>query len=272
MGLVPSNEPQTVVHRTGCNLMQASQFYTGLVAEMYDLLVSYQAPVSFFADLIRNGGEPALELGCGTGHPLLPLLAQGLRVEGLDSSRDMLTRCEAKASAQGLHVTLHQQEMQNLALPTRYRTIFFAGASFMLLPDLHDAERTLHRIYHHLEPGGRAVIPLYVPPLSPEAESADDQWRSREKVREEDGATLRFSERFHYDRDHRFRVATLRYEVLHTSQVTESEERPWVLRWYLQEEFRQLLLKAGFASAMAMRENGKPAKESDPAFVFIASR
>ena len=111
--------------------MQASQFYTGLVAEMYDLLVSYQAPVSFFADLIRNGGEPALELGCGTGHPLLPLLAQGLRVEGLDSSRDMLTRCEAKASAQGLHVTLHQQEMQNLALPTRYRTIFFAGASFM---------------------------------------------------------------------------------------------------------------------------------------------
>lgn len=123
--------------------MQASQFYTGLVAEMDDLLVSYQAPVSFFADLIRNRGEPALELGCGTGHPLLPLVAQGLRVEGLDSSRDMLTRCEAKAQAQGVHVTLHQQEMQSFTLPTRYRTIFFAGASFMLLPDFHDAECTL---------------------------------------------------------------------------------------------------------------------------------
>jgi trans-aconitate methyltransferase len=135
MGFVSSNEPQAVVHRTGRN-MQASQFYTGLIAEMYDFLVSYQAPVSFFADLIRNGGEPALELGCGTGHPLLPLAAQGLRVEGLDSSRDMLTRCGAKARSQGLHVTLHQQEMQNLALPTCYRTIFFAGASFMLLPDL----------------------------------------------------------------------------------------------------------------------------------------
>jgi hypothetical protein len=45
-----------------------------------------------------------------------------------------------------------------------------------------------------------------------------------------------------------------------------------VLRWHLQEEFRQLLLKAGFASAVAMRANGKPAKESDPAFVFIALR
>ena len=252
--------------------MQASQFYTGLIAEMYDLLVSYQAPVSFFADLIRNGGEPALELGCGTGHPLLPLVAQGLQVEGLDSSSDMLAQCKAKAQTQGVQVTLYQQEMQNLALPTCYRTIFFAGASFMLLPDLHDAERTLHRIYLHLEPGGRAVIPLYVPPLSPEAASADDQWRSREKVREEDGTTLRFSERFHYDQGRQLRVATLRYEVLLTSKVTESEERLWVLRWYLQEEFRQLLLKAGFANAVAMREDGKPAKERDPVFVFVASR
>jgi hypothetical protein len=39
--------------------MQASQFYTGLGAEMYDLLASYQAPVSFFAELICNNGEPA---------------------------------------------------------------------------------------------------------------------------------------------------------------------------------------------------------------------
>jgi trans-aconitate methyltransferase len=153
--------------------MQTSQFYTGLVAEMYDLLASYQAPVSFFAELIRNNGEPALELGCGTGHPLLPLVAQGLRVEGLDSARDMLAQCEAKAQAQGLHVTLHQQEMQSFTLPARYRTIFFAGASFMLLPDLPDAACTLQRVYRHLEPTGRAVIPLYVPPLSPEAASAD---------------------------------------------------------------------------------------------------
>ena len=252
--------------------MQASQFYTGLVAEMYDSLVSYQASALFFADVIRDGGEPALELGCGTGHPLLPLVAQGLRVEGLDSSRDMLTLCEAKAQTQGRHVTLHQQEMQSFTLPDRYRTIFFAGASFMLLADLPDAERTLQRIYHHLDPTGRAVIPLYVPPLSPEATSADGQWRSREKVRETDGATLRVSERFHYERSRQLRVAMLRYEVLHTNQTVQSEELPWVLRWYAQEEFRRLLLQVGFTSAMAMRENGKPAKAKDPAFVFIASR
>lgn len=71
------------------------------MAEMYDALVSYRAPVAFYADLIRRAGQPALELGCGTGHPLLELLRQGLNVHGLDASRDMLARCQAKAQAQG---------------------------------------------------------------------------------------------------------------------------------------------------------------------------
>ena len=252
--------------------MEASQFYTGLVAEMYDPLVSYRAPVSFYADFIRDKGEPALELGCGTGHPLLSLVGQGLAVEGLDSSRDMLVRCEAKAQAQGVRVTLHQQEMQSLTLPTRYRTIFLAGPSFMVLPDRADAERTLQRIYHHLEPGGRAVIPLYVPPLSPEAGVATDEWRSRETIRAADGATLRFSEKFHYEVSRQLRVATLRYEVIQKGETIQSEERPWVLRWYSQQEFRQLLLRAGFEKPVPIRENHEPAKETDPAFVFLAWR
>jgi hypothetical protein len=49
--------------------VKASQFYTGLVAEMYDALVSYRAPVAFYAELIRKGGQPALELGCGSAVP-----------------------------------------------------------------------------------------------------------------------------------------------------------------------------------------------------------
>lgn len=82
---------------------------------MYDALVSYRAPAAFYAELIRKSSEPALELGCGTGHPLLDLVEQGLNVYGLDSSADMLVQCAAKAQARGLRVRLHQQEMQSCA-------------------------------------------------------------------------------------------------------------------------------------------------------------
>jgi predicted TPR repeat methyltransferase len=123
--------------------VKASEFYTGLVADMYDALVSYRAPAAFYGELIRKGGEPALELGCGTGHPRLDPVEQGLNVHGLDSSADMLVKCAAKAQARGLRVRLHQQEMQSFARPTRYQTIFLAGASFMLLSEAGDPEPTL---------------------------------------------------------------------------------------------------------------------------------
>jgi SAM-dependent methyltransferase len=252
--------------------MNASEFYTGLVAEMYDALVSYRAPVAFYAELIRKGGEPALEIACGTGHPLLDLVEQGLDVEGLDSSRDMLVRCEAKAEARGLRVNLHQQEMQSFALSTRYRTIFFAGASFMLLPDTPDAEDTLERIHDHLQPGGQAIIPLYVPPRLSEAKNATDRWCTRESVRPSDGATLRLSERYRYDWPRQLRVATLRYEIIANGAIVQAVERPWLLRWYSQDEFRRLLHNVGLQTEAVLGENGKPVPEDAPAFIFVARR
>jgi SAM-dependent methyltransferase len=251
--------------------VRASEFYTGLVAEMYDELVSHRAPAAFYADLVRSGRGPALELGCGTGHPLLELVAEGLGVEGLDSSPDMLARCEAKARAKGLAVELHQQEMQSFALGRRFRTIYVAGSSLMLLPDAEDAARALQRIHHHLEPGGRAAISLYVPPLSADARSATGEWRSRETTRA-DGATLRCSEKFHFDWPHQLRVSVLRYEVIVDGAVVDQLERPLVLRWYGQREFGRLLRKLGFSDCVAVREDGAPVADDSPAFVFLATR
>ena len=252
--------------------MKASQFYTGLVADMYDGLVSYRAPVGFYAELIRKGGEPALEIGCGTGHPLLDLVEQGLKVDGLDSSPDMIARCQAAARARGLRVSLHQQEMQGLTLPTRYRTIFFAGASFMLLPDVDDAARTVGRIHDHLEPGGQAIIPLYVPPRSSEAKDATDEWRIRESVRPSDGATLRAHERFYYDHSRQLRVATLRYEMIKDGAIVQALERLWLLRWYSQDQFKGLLRTAGLETSAVLGADGKPAEADAPTFVFVALR
>lgn len=56
----------------------------------------------FFRNLVASQGGRGLELGCGTGRLLLPLLADGLDVTGCDLSGDMLDRCRATAAAQGL--------------------------------------------------------------------------------------------------------------------------------------------------------------------------
>ena len=70
--------------------MEAADFYTGLVAELCEPLRGSVPEAAEYLGLIRRFGEPALELGCGGGDPLVELRAAGLDVEGVDSSADIL--------------------------------------------------------------------------------------------------------------------------------------------------------------------------------------
>lgn len=247
--------------------MEHSQFYTGLVAEAYEILASYRAPVDFFAQLVRQFGQPALELACGEGHPLLPLVAQGLQVDGLDSSADMLGRCKHKADELGLTVKLYRAEMQNFTLAQRYRTIYLAGGSFMLLPDIRDAANALTCIYRHLESGGRVVIPLFIPAMeSPEQNGVI----VRERTRTTDGTTFRIVTKNTRDYE-QVRITTFRYELVRGEKVIKAVEREWLLRWYTQEQFRQLLLTAGFTDLTVIRNDLTLSTPEDTAFTFVAT-
>lgn len=79
--------------------MEPADFYTGIVADLYKPLKSTVRDAMPYIRLIEEYGEPALELGCGDGEPLLDLRRHGLDVEGVDSSADMLARCRRSAAA-----------------------------------------------------------------------------------------------------------------------------------------------------------------------------
>jgi len=116
--------------------MEPSQFYTGLVADLYAPLKSMSNNPAPYARFIAHSGQPALELGCGDGEPLLDLVAQGLDVEGVDSSPDMLEGCRLNATKRGVQVTLHHQSMESLSLPRRYRSIFLPGRRSICWPTI----------------------------------------------------------------------------------------------------------------------------------------
>ena len=97
--------------------LPASQFYTGLVSELYDPLASYRASADDYAPFLDSAQQPVLELCCGSGMPMIELLERGYDVHGLDASADMLARCRERAQGQGLEATLYEQEMQHTSLP-----------------------------------------------------------------------------------------------------------------------------------------------------------
>lgn len=239
-------------------------FYTGLVARLYAPLRSSGPPdPEPYARFVVRSGEPALELGCGDGDPLLDLRARGLDVEGLDSSPDMLQRCRAAAAERGLVVTLHEAPMESMELRRRYRSIYLAGPTFNLIVDDDTAWQALARIRAHLEPDGSALIPLFVPrPLPPDVIGVP-----RSHVAE-DGATMRVTvvseER---DEEARLQTTVLRYELEADGDLV-SEERPWLLHWHTQEGFRQLVGDAGLLVGDVLAPDGSPAGADDEQFTF----
>ena len=246
--------------------MEPSQFYTGLVAELYAALRSEAPNADVYAQFVQRHGEPALELGCGHGDPLLDLRLRGLQVEGLDSSADMLERCRGRARELGVEVALHHAAIETMDLGRTYRTIFLAGATFNLLPTDDAALEALRRIRAHLGPGDTALIPLTIPAPVPEQNLYD----TREALTAE-GAVMRFSTvSSTRDEEARLQKAVLRYELEGTE--LQSLEREWVLHWHTQDGFSALVEDAALETVAVVGADGAPARGDARSFAFILRR
>ncbi len=221
-------------------LVDPSNFYSGIVVDAYARLKSTSFDADRYRDFVAAHGEPALEIGCGDGQPLLDLCAEGLEVEGVDSSADMLERCRENALRRGIQVRLHHQRVEDLHLGRRYASIYFAGPTFTLLPDDRTARRALEAIRSHLVDDGMALIPLWVPSPTPEEElgvcRSDDDGL---------GVEVRYtplSEKT--DPVSRTRVTSTRYERI-TATDRQVAEREWIIHWQTPSSFRRACRDSG---------------------------
>jgi SAM-dependent methyltransferase len=240
-------------------------FYTGVAAQAYALLRSVGAPdPAPYARFIQRSGEPALELGCGEGDPLLELRAMGLDVDGVDSSPDMVDRCRAIAAERGIDVGVHVQRMEALDLRRSYRSIFLAGPTFNLLPDDATARQALEGIRRHLVAGGAAMIPLFEPRATP-----PEHFGRRRTRTAPDGTQLSVTA-ISETRDEaaRCQSTVLRYEVESTSG-TATEDRPWAVHWYPQALIRSMAADADLTVTRVLSATGGPATDSENDIVLL---
>lgn len=257
--------------------------YRGLIAQTWDLLrgdTSMWPDRPFYRTIIELGGGPALDVGCGTGRLLLDYLRAGLDVDGMDNSPEMLRICRNKAAELGIDVTqrLFLQEMNRLALPRRYTTIFVPSSSFQLLTDPGAASEAMERFHKHLASGGVLVTSImsklwrgrHIPPHM--------EWsgwhKLGEKQRPADGATVRRWIRTRYDHAEQLEHEENRYEVLSGDTIVHSEThtRSPAVRWYSQSQAATLYEKAGFANVRILSGfTFEPASGGDTTFCVLGT-
>ena len=88
------------------------------IADVYDELVDwapYESWVSGLDGAVRNlgvgPGDWVLDAACGTGLSLLPWLARGYNVVGVDASETMLARCRERLAEAGRDAALMRQDL-----------------------------------------------------------------------------------------------------------------------------------------------------------------
>lgn len=222
--------------------VHSADFYTGIVPEVYSALRSTTFDAGRHLAFVRRVGEPALELGCGDDGPFLELARLGIDIDGVDSSPDMLVRCRARAAAAGIDVVTYCANMERLVLPRRYRSIYFAGPTFNLLPDDDTARSTLRGIAAHLLPGGEALVPLWIPPATPPQEFGVTR-----EATTASSATARYTvEAEDFDDVARSRRTRTCYELISGGQ-REFVRREWVIHWHTPAGFAALAEDAGLA-------------------------
>jgi SAM-dependent methyltransferase len=137
------------------------------IAEVYATDMGASMPfddVGFYGALCRRQAGAALELGCGTGRILLPLLAAGVDAIGVDRSLPMLARLQRDAAARGLEAArVAQMDLRALALCGRFATVLAPYSLVTYLTDPHDLARFLAGARALLAPNGVLVLDAFVP-------------------------------------------------------------------------------------------------------------
>jgi SAM-dependent methyltransferase len=125
-----------------------------------------QKELAFYLRQIRKFGDPALELGCGTGQLTVALAKAGVQVTGLDLAEPMLQRAREKAVEQQVEVEWVQADCRDFALQRKFGLIFFPANSLLHLLHWHDLQACLNQVRKHLTAGGAFVIEIFNPSLT----------------------------------------------------------------------------------------------------------
>jgi len=221
--------------------------YSGLDAEFYDgLLEGELNDYPFWKRLVRESSGPCLEVGCGTGRILIPLLREGLPVDGVDRSKKMVGLLLEKVKTLKASVNASIQSMEGMSLGKKYSLIFIPGFSLQMVQNRSTLEKALVQMGRHMEPDGLLAISLFFP----WEELADDgrgEWRLRKKINREDGLRLECHQSTEMDAQAQELVIKNRYSLLSVSrEILKEEHNDVKLLWFYPHEFHLLLEESGF--------------------------
>lgn len=235
------------------------------VAENYDRYVEGIASqtnggltsgfLTFHLDLAeRYGAGRILDVGCGTGATLIPLIQAGYRVTGIDISDAMLNVLGRKLADLPANVRERAQlvraNMTSFRLQGQRSLALIPRSGFLHLLRSDEQERALKNICRHLLSGGILCFNTFDPNYTLIAGSLKGS-NPKPFLRTEYTNVMGYRERIwnavEFDPATQLIEGSWIFETLgKDDSVIEQRTRPVRLRWSFEPEMRHLLRLCGF--------------------------
>lgn len=246
----------------------------GLIGKLYRFWHPHvdRAELNFYREQIAACEDGALELACGSGRLLLPYLKEGLDVDGVEASPDMVVLLRRKAERGDVTLNeLYCQKLPDFSPRKQYGLIYCSLGSFQLITDQEEAKQTLKMCHRALLPGGRVIIALFLP--WDEVGGGKSGWNvvSNRRLAAK-GMRQIFREEVDHDPIEQVITARVRDELWLRNDLLEVKERTFDVRWYSRGEFCALLRDAGFHDIRVERKYQSDEQDHPSFMLFIASK
>lgn len=245
-------------------------FYGSLSAEVYDLdksIGSLFGDVEFYKERLTGVNGDILEPAVGTGRFMIPLLKNGLTVDGFDISEKMLNICREHCKKRGLNPVLTINKMETFSFDQTYEAIVIPAGTFLLLHEREKSIQALKNFYHHLSQRGKLIFDVFLQTKFETRKASTNMW----KCENDDTITLE-STMVEVDYINQFTVTHNRYEKWHKGNLDQTELERFSLRWYGVEELTLILEGIGFSDIIvsAGYKYGEYPTASDQSITFEA--
>lgn len=218
-------------------------------AALYDLLFTdFDYGIPYYLEQARTAGGPVLDLCCGTGRVLLPLLQAGIDADGVDGFPAMLEAAKQKSAAAGFQPRLYLHDMREFRTERRYALIVVPFNSFVHNLTAADQIATLRSCREHLLPEGRLILDLFFPGPDYRSQAQDEPELELEFTHPESGNGIQAYDRRILDQVEQIQHSENEIRELSPSgAVVSIRNTQTTIRWIYKQEMELLLTLAGFS-------------------------
>ena len=135
-------------------------------ARYYDMNSDVPKDLEFYHDRIQSPDSTVLELGCGTGRVLVPLVEDCAHIHGIDVSSAMLSICQDKLRESRIPIERAHLEIGDITEINLGKTFDLITAPFRVFQNLEtdvEIDRFFETVRNHLSPGATCILNVFKP-------------------------------------------------------------------------------------------------------------